>query len=463
MTSLEDAASVRFTTVRGPDVELYATGFRHPTSRWRLPWGERPGRFTPYRELTHLCRSERGLVIATTRGTWGLPARSLADPAQLAELEHRLRDALGSVVGGESRLARMEVLDERLHAAPTPLLGRGLAGLALAVALLALLVPNLASELAFRAALVENGEPWRLATLHLIHTHPAHLLLNVLALWILGDLVEVSLGRGRGWSIASASAAGAAAGCVGMGYDEALGASGIVSGLAGALLVLELRAPATLPAPWRLPRGLFVSAVILDGVVLSFVPFVAHAAHVGGFLAGAGLAWGLAVPVGGEWRAPAWLRTANGMTALAVLAALAMGLAAAADFEGTWQRRAHVLLDQADASPEVLNEAAWTIAIAEEPSDELLGLAESLAERAVDRSQRAWPHILDTLAEVYFVQGRESEALDVNAEALRITPEDRYLREQRRRYRGEREREDRPDPRDLPAEPEIPDEPGIRV
>ena len=459
MDPLASAAPVRFPTVRGADVELFATGFRHPRGRW-FPAANR---FTPYRELTHLWQAERGLGIATTRGTWSLPARTLVDPAQLGALVGALRQAVGAISGGPERLARMDALDERLRVTPRPVIGRILACVALAVAALIFVSPNLAAELTFRADLVQTGEAWRLLTLHVVHLHPAHLLMNVVALWILGDLVELSLGRGRGWAIAAVSAAGAAGGCAWMGYAEALGASGIVTGFAGALLVLELRAPATLPAPWRLPRGLFVAALVLDGVVLSFVPSVAHGAHAGGFVAGGAFAWLVAVPLGGEWRVPLWLRTVNGVAAVAALAALAMGLFAAADFEGSWERRARVLLERPEASAEALNEAAWTIAIAEAPSEALLALAETLAERAVDRSGRGVPHILDTLAEVYFVQGRGAEALDLNAEALRISPDDAYLREQRRRYRGERAPDDRPDPRGGPDERPIPDAPGIRV
>ena len=123
MDPLASAAPVRFPTVRGADVELFATGFRHPRGRW-FPAANR---FTPYRELTHLWQAERGLGIATTRGTWSLPARTLVDPAQLGALVGALRQAVGAISGGPERLARMDALDERLRVTPRPVIGRILA------------------------------------------------------------------------------------------------------------------------------------------------------------------------------------------------------------------------------------------------------------------------------------------------------------------------------------------------
>ncbi len=462
MSGPTSEGSVRFATTRGADVELFETGVRYPTGT-RRRWFKTGSRFTPYREMTHLWQSGRGLVIASTRGIEVLSAQALRDPAQMGALTAALRASIARVSRGDERLERMDALDRRVTQTSRPLLGRSLTAMVMLVAGLALWFPNLASELSFRAGLVESGEYWRLLTLHLVHTHPMHLLLNAAALWILGDLVELSLGRGLAWATTSLAALGAALGCIWMSYPEAQGASGVVAGFAGALLVLELRVPESLPALWRLPRRLFIGAVALDAVILSFVPMVAHAAHAGGFLFGAAFVALVSSKAPEQRPASSWLRAANGLAGLAVLVALAMAGLAAADFEQTWERRALVLLEQSDPTPEELNEAAWTIAIAEEPTGGLLELAEQLAERAVQASQRAYPHILDTLAEVYFVQGRDDEALAVNAEALRISPEDRYLREQRRRYKGERARDDRPDAGGLPDEPELPEAPGVRV
>ena len=95
----------------------------------------------------------------------------------------------------------------------------------------------------FSAILVGLGEPWRIVTANFLHASPLHLVLNGLGLALLGAFVERSLGsRGTGPVLACAGL-GAMAASYAAGYEHALGASGIVAGLAGALLWLELREP----------------------------------------------------------------------------------------------------------------------------------------------------------------------------------------------------------------------------
>jgi tetratricopeptide (TPR) repeat protein len=102
-----------------------------------------------------------------------------------------------------------------------------------------------------------------------------------------------------------------------------------------------------------------------------------------------------------------------------------------------------------DASPEELNNRAWFAATDPEVSEEMLSAALMMAERAVDETQREDATILDTLAEVHFVMGRESEALATIEEAIAQNPDERYYREQRRRFLGERA--------DRPPAPGLPD------
>ena len=451
----ESASSQPFS----PDVVLFETGLRHPTGRW-IPGRSR---FTPYREILHLAALASGLVIATTRGTWSIPRRALSQPSALGALETALRDRIGATSQGAQRLAASDALDRRLAGAPRPLLGRSLAVLCVLIAALAAFFPGLADALAYRADAVQAGEAWRLVSLHVLHVEPWHLAINALAVWVLGDLVDLTLGRARAATVAVFAAAGAALGCEWMSYPEAMGASGIVAGLAGGLFWLEMRMPAAVPGPWRLPRRPFMVALVLDGFVLALVPGIAHAAHVGGFLAGA-LATALLAPAAARSRSgPFWAAAVNTAGAAALGLALIAGANAVVNFEDTWERRAHALIEQPDATPGALNDAAWTIAIHPDVSQPLLELAEALAVRAVDETQRANPAILDTLAEVYFMQGRHEEALEVNREALMLTPDNPYLREQRRRYRGERDADDRPEVDDPEEDDPLPDAPGIRV
>ena len=56
------------------------------------------------------------------------------------------------------------------------------------------------------------------------------------------------------------------------------------------------------------------------------------------------------------------------------------------------------------------------------------------------------PNVLDTLAEALFAAGSAAEAVETIDEAIALAPDERYFREQRRRFTGERSPEDRPEP-----------------
>jgi hypothetical protein len=73
-----------------------------------------------------------------------------------------------------------------------------------------------------------------------------------------------------------------------------------------------------------------------------------------------------------------------------------------------------------------------------------MAAALELARRAVAETDRSEPEILDTLAELHFLLGDRDRALATIDEAIGRRPEDPYYREQRRRFNGERPRDDRP-------------------
>ena len=76
------------------------------------------------------------------------------------------------------------------------------------------------------------------------------------------------------------------------------------------------------------------------------------------------------------------------------------------------------------------------------------------------------PHILDTLAEVHFQLGHRAEAVAAIDEAIPRDPGEDYYREQRRRFLGERDPEDRPGVRSAAgaaAEGALPRKPGLSV
>jgi membrane associated rhomboid family serine protease len=151
------------------------------------------------------------------------------------------------------------------------------------------------------------GEGFTIFTSMFMHGGLAHLGGNLLYLYIFGDNVEDSLGHGRyiGFYVLSGIAAAAAQILTGINSPIAMvGASGAISGVLGAYIVLYPRAPIlvinSIPLLW-LFWGIFLSfpawlvigfwflGNLLSGVSslgMADVGGVAFFAHIGGFIAG---------------------------------------------------------------------------------------------------------------------------------------------------------------------------------
>ncbi|HVQ17675.1 MAG TPA: rhomboid family intramembrane serine protease, partial [Actinomycetes bacterium] len=126
------------------------------------------------------------------------------------------------------------------------------------------------------------GEWWRLITAAFLHVSLTHLLFNMVALWVVGGIIEPRLGR---WRYLTVYLVSALAGSV-FSYivdpisQVSVGASGAVFGLFGALFVLALRLRFDL-------RGIL--ALIVINAVIGFLPGfnINWRAHLGGLVAGA--------------------------------------------------------------------------------------------------------------------------------------------------------------------------------
>jgi membrane associated rhomboid family serine protease/HSP20 family molecular chaperone IbpA len=147
-----------------------------------------------------------------------------------------------------------------------------------------------------------------------MHGGGAHILGNMVFLFVFGDNIEDRYGRIKyvliylGWGAAAALAHSAYAVSTGAGTVPAVGASGAISGILGAYLVMYPRAKV-----FTILVMLFITTVRIP--VLIYIPFwfgmqvlfqvlelagggaggVAYLAHIGGFAAGAatGLVWRL--------------------------------------------------------------------------------------------------------------------------------------------------------------------------
>jgi hypothetical protein len=222
-----------------------------------------------------------------------------------------------------------------------------------------------------------------------------------------------------------------------------------------------------LPAWWRIPRHALLTVLVVSAALGFFVPMIAGAAHLGGLVAG-GLAMMLVGGRGvGARPNPVWLRAAATAT-LAVTAAAVVTAGAELYGPGDYTARQIARLAHLEnISPGLLNDFAWSIAIDPEAKREHLEAALLLAERAVAETERGEAAMLDTLAELQFQLGQPELALQTIDEAIAREPDETYYREQRRRFTGERDPDDRPDAPgfELPwhESPPPPEEPGITV
>jgi membrane associated rhomboid family serine protease len=448
------------------EVALHAGGFRHP--RWG--GGER---FSAYGDVTHLQLGPRHLRIGTRQGVWLIPRAWFADAEGAERLVHALFERIATQPEARAQLAAMaeaeQLLREPRGLRTTPLV----AALCVAVYGLEAWLGPVVRHAGFMSPLLAGeGEPWRLVTANLLHADAVHLALNVVGLLVLGALVERPLGALRTVLVLGLSGVAATASAWLAGYEWLVGSSGMVAGLAGALLWLELRRPEQLPAGWRVPRRLFIGALAVDALLPLALPVIAGAAHVAGFAGGvvaAASCSGRALR-----REPLRLEATLAITLVGVVLVASLASAGRLVFgSSAWEGHAARLLAAEDASPLILNDAAWLIATAERPSERAIEGAVELARRAVRATGGRDPNILDTLAEAQWRAGDERAALVTIDQAIALQPDEPYFREQRRRFTGERDPGDRPDPPRTwfpPAPPpesapewELPEDPGISI
>lgn len=144
------------------------------------------------------------------------------------------------------------------------------------------LIPGCASgELSILGACESGGaQPWRLLSSAFLHYGLFHLVLNMLALFVLGMDLERGLGRARFLAVYLISAlwGGAAVALFSQVNTETVGASGGVFGLLGAAAVLI-----------RHNRGdlrPLISVLVLNAVISIAVPAISLQGHLGGLLGG---------------------------------------------------------------------------------------------------------------------------------------------------------------------------------
>lgn len=135
---------------------------------------------------------------------------------------------------------------------------------------------------------VMEGEAWRLLSAAFLHGNTTHILFNGLVLVQLGGFLERLLGSGRFMVLFTLTAISGSAASLGFSHSVSVGASGALWGFMGAAAWFAFR-----PPPGFLPAALVSSLrratgqALVVNLLISLLPMVDLAAHLGGGLAGA--------------------------------------------------------------------------------------------------------------------------------------------------------------------------------
>lgn len=144
----------------------------------------------------------------------------------------------------------------------------------------------------------DGGEWWRLVTAGFLHFGIIHLAFNMYLLYMLGQMLEPSIGRVRFALVYFAGLLGGSAGSVLLGEGLAGGASGAVFGLMGLAVVGYWLHGAN---PLNTSIG---SLLMLNLFVTFFFPGISIGGHIGGAAAGAVCAFAVMAP---PWKGvPGW-------------------------------------------------------------------------------------------------------------------------------------------------------------
>lgn len=172
--------------------------------------------------------------------------------------------------------------------------------------------------------LVATGDWYRIFTAALLHGGMMHVFFNMYALYLFGPRLEQQVGSTAfaALYVAAAGAGGAASYAFGPLNQVSVGASGAIFGLFGAWLFVAWKMRAT-PGGRAMFNQLFILLAINLALPL-LVPNIDWRAHLGGLVAGIGIAWLWSVLAVGRPNA----RTIRTVIALAVaLAAVAVTIA----------------------------------------------------------------------------------------------------------------------------------------
>jgi membrane associated rhomboid family serine protease len=325
-----------------------------------------------------------GLVQARTLARGDRRARSLIDAA-LAELDHpRAAPAPSDRVRAlADRMAASQIVVPPRAPPRRAVVTTGLVAANLVVAAICAVVLGGPGDLGsivrvganVRGA-VDAGEVWRLASATFVHVGLVHLVVNVVALWSLGRLVEGLFGSTRMLAIYGvAGIAGAAASHAMSAAGVSAGASGAIFGLLGAALVELALHRNRYRRQWRRSLLGALAVVTVAQLAIGLVwPMIDQWAHVGGLIGGAVV--GALLSPGWQWAEHPVVVWSGRALAAAALAAFAWGGAGAATttYGDTLRREPRAWRDVGGVSVEV--PARWQITESEAGDPDLYVIVE---------------------------------------------------------------------------------------
>ena len=169
---------------------------------------------------------------------------------------------------------------------------------------------------------VVDGQWYRMITSVFLHQQILHIGMNMWSLWVIGPALEQLLGRWRYLGLyLVAGLAGSALQLIVAPETPALGASGAIFGLLGALVVLQRKRGYQL--------GPIVAIIVVNLVATFTIAGISWEAHVGGLVAGLAIGLGLAHAPAGRRNLVQW-----GTMGLVLAAVVVASLIGAAQLSG---------------------------------------------------------------------------------------------------------------------------------
>jgi rhomboid protease GluP len=306
--------------------------------------------------------------------------------------------------------------------------------------------------------LVSQGEWFRLLSANFLHGGMAHLLLNGIALYSLGGVMERILGRQRYLIVYLLSGLGATlSSAIFLEVSVSAGASGCILGLFGGLAITNWMFWTHLPLGFRQTPRWWMTIIGVNVALPVLFPVIDIAGHLGGFVVGAIVTY-LLLREEQQLRISPPATPLHHVMAWALTALYGVGLGSALwkakDFNDHTRVAYAIQIAQQhqhrqDLNPYQANELAWIIAVHPDSNAQNLQLAADLAKRAVeilsdnDLDTRArffvpeeslqnarWSQEMafnDTLATVLYRQKRYADAAALQLQQMAKRPEQQQL------------------------------------